>query len=329
MAAAKAQFEVADAALGSKLAEQASSLSSAQAGVNVVRVRLDTLDRNIAAGLSAIDSQLGKQSKDLGAALADVQSARARLDTIDTALAQGLASLDSKLQQDIRDLTDSVDGLRKQATALSERTTTLAEQSARLLLDTPAIHKQVKNAVVQVKVTKAAGEGTGSGFIYGADGRTVVTAHHVIRDALLIRIVTESGQSTFATVLASSQERDVAILRLPAAVSATTLQLGDSDTLEVGQPVVLVGTPLGEPGTVTTGIVSALHRTETYEGYTVRDMVQFDAATNRGNSGGPLLNARGEVVGIAVAGVVPTSGSGINFAVPSNAVAVVLADALR
>ncbi|MDP3064481.1 MAG: trypsin-like peptidase domain-containing protein, partial [Chloroflexota bacterium] len=155
------------------------------------------------------------------------------------------------------------------------------------------------------------------------------TAHHVIKDATLIRVVTETGQVIFATVAASSQERDVAVLRLPIALSTSPLQLGDSDALEVGQPVLLMGSPLGEPGTVTTGIVSALHRTETYEGYTVRDMVQFDAATNRGNSGGPLFNSKGEVVGIAVAGVVPTSGSGINFAVPSNSVAVVLASALR
>ena len=141
----------------------------------------------------------------------------------------------------------------------------------------------------------------GSGFIVHEDGY-VVTNHHVIDRARQIRVELDDGRKLDATLISSDQEADLAVLKIDAPGPFPALELGDSAGLMMGEPVIAVGNPLGFSHSVSTGIVSAVHRElPTPDGGVLKDLIQTDAAINPGNSGGPLLNAYGQVVGINTA----------------------------
>jgi S1-C subfamily serine protease len=164
----------------------------------------------------------------------------------------------------------------------------------------------------------------GSGFITEVNSRLViVTNNHVIEGAINETVVFADGNSYPATVLGSDARADLAVLTTSSMPSdATPLTLVSSSTLQVGDPVVAVGSPYGLSGTLTTGVVSALGRTIVEEsssrqssGQTIPDMIQTSTAINSGNSGGPLINYAGEVVGITTAAV--SNSEGLGFAIPS------------
>ncbi|WP_062379908.1 trypsin-like peptidase domain-containing protein [Demequina pelophila] len=170
---------------------------------------------------------------------------------------------------------------------------------------------------------------SGSGFIIREDGY-VLTNNHVIEDAPSggIQVLMSDGSIYAGTLVGASPEYDLAVVKIDAQ-DLTAIALGDSDALVVGDDVVAVGSPLGLDSTVTTGIVSALHRPVTAgdaSSTAFIDAIQTDAAINPGNSGGPLLNAAGEVIGInsavaALPGATQTTGAGsvgLGFAIPSN-----------
>jgi S1-C subfamily serine protease len=155
-------------------------------------------------------------------------------------------------------------------------------------------------------------EGEGSGVVVDPDG-FIVTNEHVVRDAAQIEVVLSDGRRLAARVVGSDKPSDIAVLKV-AAGGLPALPWGDSDELETGDPVWAVGSPYGLDGTVTFGIISAKHRPEMQQQF--RDFLQTDAAVNQGNSGGPLVNIRGEVVGINTA-IYGDSFQGISFAIPS------------
>ena len=157
----------------------------------------------------------------------------------------------------------------------------------------------------------------GSGFIID-DAGIVVTNYHVIENAEEIRVVLADEQSFVATVLGKDQETDIAVLKIdPGEVKLTAVAFGDSDKLRVGDWVLAIGNPFGLGGTVTAGIVSARGRDIGNGPYD--DFIQTDASINRGNSGGPLFNTDGEVIGINTAIFSQSGGSvGIGFAISSN-----------
>ncbi len=161
-------------------------------------------------------------------------------------------------------------------------------------------------------------QGTGSGFIWDREGR-IVTNYHVISDANRIE-VTLADQSTWKGVLVgAAPDRDIAVLKITAPSSKLKpLNIGASDTLQVGQKVFAIGNPFGLDQTLTTGIVSALGREITsVTGRTIHDVIQTDAAINPGNSGGPLLDSAGRLIGVNTAIYSPSGGSaGVGFAVP-------------
>ncbi|MBO0861497.1 MAG: trypsin-like peptidase domain-containing protein [Chloracidobacterium sp.] len=162
--------------------------------------------------------------------------------------------------------------------------------------------------------------GTGAGFIVDPDG-LVVTNQHVIANADRIRVKLHDGRTQVATVVGVDNATDLALLKI-AVNDLTPLLLGDSDALRVGDAVIAIGNPLEYERSVTAGIVSALGR-KVYEAEPSESFIQTDAAINRGNSGGPLLNKRGEVIGVNT--VIRSDGRGISFAVPSNVVKHVVA----
>jgi len=167
-------------------------------------------------------------------------------------------------------------------------------------------------------------KGAGSGFIISADGY-VVTNNHVVERASEIEVLLSNGERYDATIQGRDPKTDLALLKVEADKPLPFVALGDSDSARVGEWVVAVGNPFGLGGTVTVGIVSALGRDINSGPYD--DYLQIDAPINRGNSGGPLFNNRGEVIGVNSAIYSPTGGSvGIGFAIPSNMVGDIVAE---
>jgi S1-C subfamily serine protease len=175
----------------------------------------------------------------------------------------------------------------------------------------------------------------GSGFVVDKAGH-VVTNYHVVQGARKIRVSFSNGASMKAAVVGTDPSSDLAVLKIDASPRALTpLPLGDSDAAKVGDPVVAIGNPFGLDRTVTAGIVSAIQRAITApNGYTIDHVIQTDAAINHGNSGGPLLNGRGDVIGvnsqIETGDNSSSSGNvGVGFAIPSNTVKAVIAQLIR
>jgi len=161
-------------------------------------------------------------------------------------------------------------------------------------------------------------QAVGSGVIVDAQHGYVLTANHVVAQAVTVQVMTKDGRRLDAKLVGRDPGTDIAVLRVQGAQSLKTIPMGDSDRLDVGDFVIAVGNPFGLGQTVTSGIVSALGRTGVGEqGY--EDFIQTDAAINPGNSGGALVNLRGELIGINTA-IFSTGGGnvGIGFAVPIN-----------
>lgn len=167
----------------------------------------------------------------------------------------------------------------------------------------------------------------GSGFIIDAAEGFVVTNNHVISDADEVTVVLNDGTKLKAEIVGRDQKTDMALLKVKPEKPLKAVKFGDSETLRLGEWVVAIGNPFGLGGTVTQGIVSARNRdinSGPYDNY-----IQTDASINRGNSGGPLFNLKGEVVGVNTAIISPSGGSiGIGFAVPAKT-AVAVIDQLR
>ncbi len=166
----------------------------------------------------------------------------------------------------------------------------------------------------------------GSGFIIDAAG-VVVTNNHVIADADEINVIMNDGTKIKAELVGGDKKPDIAVLQSNAVKPVNAVKFGDSDKLRLGEWVIAIGNPFGLGGTVTAGIVSARNRDISQGPYD--NYIQTDASINRGNSGGPLFNLEGEVVGVNTLIISPTGGSiGLGFAVPSKTVAGVV-DQLR
>src|SRR3990170_9039734 len=161
----------------------------------------------------------------------------------------------------------------------------------------------------------------GSGFVYSYSGSNIIlTNNHVVNGAINITVTFTTGNSYSATLRGSSQQTDFAVLTSTAPQSSYhPLEITTSTTLRVGNPVIVVGAPYGLSGSMTNGIVSALNRTLTTDvGTTLTNMIQTTAPLNPGNSGGPLMNYNGQVVGITTA--IVEESQGIGFAIPSDTI---------
>jgi S1-C subfamily serine protease len=194
------------------------------------------------------------------------------------------------------------------------------------------IYARSARGVVQVIATQVSSENpffgpqetraSGSGFVIDTAGH-IVTNYHVVEGAREVQVNFSGDDRMDAKVVGSDPSTDIAVLQIAAQARALTpLPLGDSETVRVGDAVIAIGNPFSLERTVTAGIVSALQRRITApNGFAIDEVIQTDAAINRGNSGGPLLNANGEVVGVNAQIETETGGNvGIGFAIPINTV---------
>jgi S1-C subfamily serine protease len=173
----------------------------------------------------------------------------------------------------------------------------------------------------QLFPTTSKGINTGSGFVINRDG-TILTNAHVISGAVKINVAFANNQTVTAKVIGKDPDDDLALLKVnPDGVALEPLRLGDSSTVEVGDPTYAIGNPFGLPRSLTTGVVSALQRSiQAPNNFAIDNVIQTDAPLNPGNSGGPLINAQGQVIGIN-SQIQTGSGNGsvgIGFAIPIN-----------
>ena len=224
----------------------------------------------------------------------------------------------SGTQNKIGTLEDEIDGTLTRIGTLDDEIKNVAAKIPESGINTISIYQRVSQAVVRI------GNGNdvvGSGFIIDADSH-VVTAYHVVEPLSEIDIILPDGSFSAATIIGSCKYSDIAVLRLEEQPVIWPLMLADSATVRIGEPVVTIGNPFDLTETLTSGIVSQTNRLAEIEYATetrgVPNLIQFDAAVNFGNSGCPLLNSEGEVIGIVIARVNPREGDGIYYAVSSN-----------
>jgi putative serine protease PepD len=195
-------------------------------------------------------------------------------------------------------------------------------------LSVGGIYQHAHQGVVDITVDSTGSAGTGqsraegSGWEYDSKG-DIVTNEHVVSGASSIRVMLWNGTSYKARLVEADNSTDLAVVRISAPSSVLTpLTLGNSDEVAVGDPVVAIGSPFGLPQTVTSGIVSALHRSiDSPNNFTISNSIQTDAPINHGNSGGPLLNASADVIGVNSQIQSESGGSdGVGFAIPANTV---------
>jgi S1-C subfamily serine protease len=223
-------------------------------------------------------------------------------------------------------------GPEQLTTALPASATTIAARDAALTDDEAInvrVYRQASPAVANI-LTKATEydffmdpvpiEGAGSGFVIDDKGY-ILTNFHVVQEAQSIEVVLGDQSRYQAKFIGADERNDVALVKIdPKGKHLVALPLGDSSALQVGQKVLAIGNPFGFQSTLTTGVVSAIGRTvQTSQTTFIDEAIQTDAAINRGNSGGPLINTHGEVIGIDSAIYTPSgTTAGIGFAIPIN-----------
>jgi len=245
------------------------------------------------------------------------------------AMHRGLVSLDGTKLQDIRGPLGNF---------------ALTEADAAPAFDTEeqqniGVYKKALPSVVNITSTAVAydffyrpvpQQGQGSGFILDTEGH-ILTNNHVIEGAQTVEVTLSNQKKYKATIVSADRNHDIALLQIKGAAGLEPATLADSKGLVVGQRVYAIGNPFGFSGTMTRGIISALRAVQLPSGVKVEDAIQTDASVNPGNSGGPLLNSRGEVIGITTMIATNPNGNadqsaGIGFAIPISTAKAVLDD---
>lgn len=238
----------------------------------------------------------------------------------------------------------STDAVQNEGVPLKNSVLTISDADSGKPSSLTVLFKQVENSVVQItsKVStvnenvvingsplESQSTRLGSGFVYDTAGH-IITNNHVVSGAKTVDVRFVDGNIYSANVIGTDPFNDIAVLKITDDYSdeqLNPLPLADSSTLDVGQQVIAIGNPFGLSNTMTTGIISQMGRLLPNQGsgYSISNVIQTDAAINQGNSGGPLLNMDGHVIGINTA-IQSTTGefSGIGFAVPSNTIKRVL-----
>jgi putative serine protease PepD len=227
------------------------------------------------------------------------------------------ATLDGAPQTIVREVT-----VTNGAEAASTSTLSISDVAARASASVVEITATASTAAGTFMPGSGTAEAQGSGFVYDTEGH-VVTNAHVVDGAQSVEVTFSNGKTYDATVVGTDPSTDLAVLQVDApAALLVPLTVGDSSEVSVGDTVVAIGSPFGLQNSVTAGIVSALGRSmEAPNGFTINGSIQTDAAINHGNSGGPLLDMDGRVIGVNAQIASESGGNeGVGFAIPSDTV---------
>ena len=215
---------------------------------------------------------------------------------------------------------------------LSDELQGVSSEISQSVIPISRVYEKVKWGVVDISISSVFSsdqELFGSGFVFDTKGH-IVTSYHILEKRRWfidegwdkVNVVLHDGTTSRALIVGGSKYNDIAVLKLEEEMRLYPLELADSDATAIGEPIIVIGSPLNLPGTVTSGIISQKGRFETFAEerpyYMTANLIQYSAASNPGNSGGPLLNSQGEVTGLVTGKII--SGEGLNFAVTSNKV---------
>ena len=281
---------------------------------------INTLVEELAVARQEAAAEAATQTEQLEAARQEI-----------TSLIGENANSITDLEEGVEANLDSIDEEAGRITTLDNSLSTLSTRVNGIVpgLAADVVFRQASKAVVEI----SDGDDTvGAGFLwdYGDDDNDyVLTAYHVIEDLIetKIRVILADGTISRASIVSTSIRSDVALLKLESSTNLAPATMADSDRVAIGDHVLVIGHPFDEDNSLTVGVVSQLNR---FEGIGsgqdrrwIANLIQFDAPANPGNSGGPVFNADGEVIGIVIAGISPLFGEGISFAVSSNKLDVV------
>lgn len=280
------------------LSEQLTAFQAEQANrIDAVSDELNTLSVETLTRVSYLGSKIDENLTQIATLKGELDGSLTKIGTLEDRLGGTLAKIDI-LEGKIRDIPDL----------------------PQTVIDASEVYQRVSQATVRI----SNGERTiGSGFIFDNEAH-VLTASHVVENLSQIYVVLPDGRISTATNTGSCLFSDLAVLTLEDELIVEPIMLADSASVRIGEPVAAIGNPLNLTETLTTGIVSQTNRYAEidYDSQTrwVTNLIQFDAAVNAGNSGCPLVNAEGEVIGVVIARIEPDEGDGIYYAVSSNKV---------
>jgi len=267
-----------------------------------------------AAKIDAVNDELGSLWLETGSLDDRIEGVQSEVETLDNEL--------DAAQERVSGVEDEIAVVSTELGTLDDRISSAEANISHSVINTSELYERVVQSTVRI----TNGEFTaGSGFIYDNDGH-VITAHHVVDGLSPIFVMLYDGRVSRATVDGYCELSDVALLTLSINPGIEPLPLGDSSLVRIGEPVIAIGSPgdsddpLGLRDTLTSGIVSQVNRFVNVDGSYISNLIQFDAAVNYGNSGGPLINSKGEVIGLAEARIDPMIGEGIYWAVSSSKV---------
>lgn len=261
-----------------------------------------------------------EQAARIAAAGQDFTAFKNETQTRTGTLENDLAGTNTKIDMLADDLAGTAAGIAAGIDKFEEEMESVASEFSQSLLNASKVYRTASQATVGISdgVTIV-----GSGFMFEAT-TYAITAQHVVASLSEIYVVLSDGRISRATVAGSDQVSDVAVLILEDALLVEPPTLADSAAVSIGEPVVVIGHPFNSAQTLTSGIVSQINRSAEiqYDSQvrSVPNLIQFDAPVNFGNSGGPLFNSEGDIIGMVVGRVRPERGDGIYYAVSSNKV---------
>jgi len=268
------------------------------ARVDAVRDELTNLRTETLKSISVLEDKIGETRAEIGTLEEEIGTTQNQIASLENEIGGALSqveNLEERLADDIAELSSSI-------------------------LDASEVYQRVSQATVRINDGQST---VGSGFILDADGH-VVTAHHVVENLSQIYVILPDGMVSEATNIGHCQHSDIAVLELEDNPAIEPPPLVDSSRVRIGEPIVTIGSPLDLRDTLTAGIISQVNRFAEIQYDTqsrwVANLLQFDAAVNAGNSGCPLANSDGDIIGIVIARIYPTEGDGIYYAVAANKV---------
>jgi putative serine protease PepD len=280
----------------------------------VLNDKIGTLDSNTQAFKAYTTDQFGTVKSDVSSFKADTANKFTGVQNDITGVQNSFTSLNSDLSAFKSDTTTKLNSAQSSINNLNTDVANIGTQLDESTMNVRQIYNKVIGSVCQIIGDVA----LGSGFVYSADGY-IVTCWHVVNGQSYLDVKLHDGRVAEATVVGSDRASDVAVLKIHGFSDLTPLTLVDSNTLVCGEPIIIVGNPLGIFETVVSGVISRIGGGGYVGGVGyVANLIQYDAAQNHGNSGGPVFDNKGQVIGIAESG--ESNAEGVKYAVSSNRV---------